>query len=137
MDVASPRRRSSRPPLKATFLAARRRDRPTTRRPRRRSCKLLALLLALDGGDGMFQFDPSGALAAGWAEDGSGLFETLVRAIGVEHGGLADVRRIIEHVRAADHRRPRVRRRYSPTASTNCGNRCGLPTPPGRGSAAR
>lgn len=68
--------------------------------------KLLALLLALEGGDGMFQFDPSGALAAGWAEDGSGLFETLVRAIGVEHGGLADVRRIIEYVKAADDRRP-------------------------------
>lgn len=67
--------------------------------------KLLALLLALEGGDGVFQFDPSGALAAGWAEDGSGLFETLVRAIGVEHGGLADVRRIIEHVKAADSRR--------------------------------
>ena len=68
--------------------------------------RLLALLLALEGGDGMFQFDPTGALAAGWAEDGSGLFETLVRAIGVEHGGLADVRRIIEHVRAAENRRP-------------------------------
>ena len=68
--------------------------------------RLLALLLALEGGDGMFQFDPSGALGAGWAEDGSGLFETLVRAIGVEHGGLADVRRIIEHVRAAESRRP-------------------------------
>ena len=68
--------------------------------------RLLALLLALEGGDGMFQFDPSGALAAGWAEDGSGLFETLVRAIGVEHGGLADVRRIIEHVRIAESRRP-------------------------------
>ena len=68
--------------------------------------RLLALLLALEGGDGIFQFDPTGALAAGWAEDGSGLFETLVRAIGVEHGGLADVRRIIEHVRAAENRRP-------------------------------
>ena len=68
--------------------------------------RLLALLLALEGGDGMFQFDPTGALAAGWAEDGSGLFETLVRAIGVEHGGLADVRRIIDHVRAAESRRP-------------------------------
>jgi len=68
--------------------------------------RLLALLLALEGGDGVFQFDPSDALGAGWAEDGSGLFETLVRAIGVEHGGLADVRRIIEHVRAAERRRP-------------------------------
>ncbi|WP_264004156.1 phospholipase D family protein [Mycolicibacterium sphagni] len=68
--------------------------------------RLLALLLAFDDGDGVLHFDPSGALPAGWAEDGSGLFETLVRAIGVEHGGLADVRRIIEHVRAADGRRP-------------------------------
>ncbi|MDM4141394.1 MULTISPECIES: phospholipase D family protein [Mycobacterium] len=68
--------------------------------------RLLALLLAFDDGDGVFHFDPSGALPAGWADDGSGLFETLVRAIGVEHGGLADVRRIIEHVRAADGRRP-------------------------------
>jgi hypothetical protein len=68
--------------------------------------KLLALLLALEGGGGVFQFNASGALAAGWAEDGSGLFEMLVRALGAEHGGLADVRRIIEHVRAADRRRP-------------------------------
>jgi hypothetical protein len=68
--------------------------------------RLLALLLALEGGDGLFQFGSSGALGAGWAEDGSGLFETLVRAVGVEHGGLADVRRIIEHVRAAENRRP-------------------------------
>jgi hypothetical protein len=68
--------------------------------------RLLALLLALEGGDGMFQFDPAGALGAGWSEDGSGLFETLVRAIGVEHGGLADVRRIIQHVRAAENCRP-------------------------------
>ncbi|WP_163769350.1 phospholipase D family protein [Mycolicibacterium parafortuitum] len=68
--------------------------------------KLLALLLALETRDGVFHFDPSGALGSGWAEDGSGLFETLVRAIGVEHGGLADVRRIIEHVKAADDRRP-------------------------------
>ncbi len=69
--------------------------------------KLLALLLALEGGDGVFHFDPAAALGAGWAEDGSGLFETLVRAVGAEHGGLADVRRIIEHVRTADrHRSP-------------------------------
>ncbi|MBB2989651.1 hypothetical protein FHR72_001114 [Mycolicibacterium iranicum] len=68
--------------------------------------KLLALLLALEGGDGIFQFDPSGVAVAGWAENGNGLFETLVRAIGVEHGGLADVRRIIEHVKTADGRRP-------------------------------
>lgn len=68
--------------------------------------RLLALLLALEGGDGVFQFDPAGALGAGWAEDGSGLFETLVKAIGVEHGGLADVRRIIDHVRDTDSRRP-------------------------------
>lgn len=67
--------------------------------------KLLALLLAIEGGDGLFQFDASSALGARWAEDGSGLFETLVRAVGAEHGGLADVRRIIEHVRAADSRR--------------------------------
>ena len=68
--------------------------------------KLLALLLALEAGDGFFQFDPSGSLGADWAEDGSGIFETLVRALGVEHGGLADVRRIIEHVKATDDRRP-------------------------------
>lgn len=68
--------------------------------------RLLALLLAIEGGDGFFHFDASGSLPVGWAEDGSGLFETLVRAIGVEHGGLADVRRIIEHVRIAEGRRP-------------------------------
>lgn len=67
--------------------------------------KLLALLLALDGGGGAFEFDAVGTLGAGWADDGSGLFETLVRAVGAEHGGLADVRRIIEHVKAADRRR--------------------------------
>lgn len=67
--------------------------------------RLLALLLALDGGDGALHFDRLGSAAEAWAEDGSGLFETLVRAIGVEHGGLADVRRIVEHVRAAEKRR--------------------------------
>lgn len=67
--------------------------------------RLLALLLALEGGDGSLHFDGLDSMAAGWAEDGSGLFETLVRAIGVEHGGLADVRRIVEHVRAAEKRR--------------------------------
>jgi len=68
--------------------------------------RLLALLLAIEGGDGMIHFDPVGAVAGGWTEDGGGLFETLVRAIGVEHGGLADVRRIVEHVRSAESRRP-------------------------------
>ena len=67
--------------------------------------RLLALLLAIEGGDGTIHFDPIGAVAGGWAEDGSGLFETLVRAIGVEHGGLADVRRIVDHVRLAESRR--------------------------------
>ncbi|MGE2718460.1 phospholipase D family protein [Mycolicibacterium celeriflavum] len=68
--------------------------------------KLLALLLALEGGDGLFHFDSTSGLGAEWAEDGSGIFETLVRAIGVEHGGLADLRRIVEHVKAAEMRRP-------------------------------
>lgn len=67
--------------------------------------RLLALLLALGGGDGALRFDGQGSAAEGWAEDGSGLFETLVRAMGVEHGGLADVRRIVEHVRTAEKRR--------------------------------
>lgn len=67
--------------------------------------RLLALLLALDGGDGALRFDGLGSAAEGWTEDGSGLFETLVRAIGVGHGGLADIRRIVEHVRAAESRR--------------------------------
>lgn len=67
--------------------------------------KLLALLLALEGGGTMLQFDPAGAFGAGWDEDGSGLFETLVRAIGAQHGALADVQRIVEHVRKADRRR--------------------------------
>ncbi|MGV9802008.1 phospholipase D family protein [Mycobacterium sp. NPDC003449] len=67
--------------------------------------RLLALLLALEGGDGAMGFDRLGFAAEAWAEDGSGLFETLVRAIGVEHGGLADVRRIVEHVREAEKRR--------------------------------
>ncbi len=67
--------------------------------------RLLALLLAMESGDGSLQFDAIGAAGAGWDEDGNGLFETLVRAIGVEHGGLADVRRIVEHVRAAEDRR--------------------------------
>lgn len=45
----------------------------------------------------------------GGGEDGSGLFETLVKAVGgVEHGGgLDDVRRVVEHVRAAEARRRR------------------------------
>lgn len=68
--------------------------------------RLLALLLAIDGESGVDGFNPAGAVARGWAEEGSGLFETLVRAIGVEHGGLADVRRIIGHVKAAEARRP-------------------------------
>ncbi|KUI09909.1 hypothetical protein AU190_05710 [Mycolicibacterium acapulense] len=68
--------------------------------------KLLALLLALEGGDGLFHFDSAGGFGAEWTEDGSGIFETLVRAIGVEHGGLADLRRIIQHVKAAEARRP-------------------------------
>jgi len=67
--------------------------------------RLLALLLAIESGDGTIQFDPAGSIAGGWDEDGGGLFETLVRAIGVEHGGLADVRRIVEHVRSAENRR--------------------------------
>ena len=68
--------------------------------------KLLALLLAIEGGDGLFSFESLSAGAGGWAEDGSGLFETLVKAIGVEHDGLADVRRIVEHLREADSGRP-------------------------------
>lgn len=68
--------------------------------------RLLALLLAIDGESGVDGFNPTGAISGGWAEDGSGLFETLVRAIGVEHGGLADVRRIIGYVKAAEARRP-------------------------------
>ncbi|MGV0731532.1 phospholipase D family protein [Mycolicibacter sinensis] len=68
--------------------------------------RLLALLLALDAEAGVESFNPTGTMAGNWAEDGSGLFETLVRAIGVEHDGLADVRRIIEHVKAAEARRP-------------------------------
>lgn len=67
--------------------------------------RLLALLLALDGGEGSLRFDALGSMAEGWAEDGSGLFETLVRAVGVEHGGLGDVQKIVEHVRAAEKRR--------------------------------
>jgi len=68
--------------------------------------KLLALLLAIEGGDGLFSFESLSAGAGGWAEDGSGLFETLVKAIGVEHDGLADVRRIVEHLQEADSGRP-------------------------------
>ncbi len=68
--------------------------------------KLLALLLAIEGGDGLFSFESLSAGAGGWSEDGSGLFETLVKAIGVEHDGLADVRRIVEHLREADSGRP-------------------------------
>lgn len=68
--------------------------------------KLLALLLAIEGGDGLFSFESLGAGTGGWAEDGSGLFETLVKALGVEHDGLADVRRIVEHLREADIGRP-------------------------------
>lgn len=68
--------------------------------------KLLSLLLAIEGGDGVFSFESLNTGAGGWAEDGSGLFETLVKAIGVEHDGLADVRRIVEHLQEADRERP-------------------------------
>ncbi len=68
--------------------------------------RLLALLLALDNGGGSLRFDALGTMAEGWAEDGSGLFETLVRAIGAEHDGLSDVQTIVQHVRAAELRRP-------------------------------
>lgn len=68
--------------------------------------KLLALLLAIEGGDGMFSFESLSTGVRGWAEDGSGLFETLVKAIGVEHDGLADVRQIVEHLQEADRGRP-------------------------------
>lgn len=67
--------------------------------------RLLALLLALEGGDGMLQFDATGSTAAGWEEDGSGLFEILVKAVGAKHGGLDDVRRIVEHVKLAENHR--------------------------------
>lgn len=67
--------------------------------------KLLALLLALESGDGTFKFESLGGGSAAWEEDGSGLFEVLVKAIGVEHRGLDDVERIVTHVRAADGRR--------------------------------
>ncbi|MDX1878950.1 phospholipase D family protein [Mycolicibacterium sp. 141076] len=68
--------------------------------------RLLALLLAIEGGEGALQFGALGSMTEGWAEDGSGLFETLVRAIGAEHDGLSDVQKIVEHVRAAEQRRP-------------------------------
>lgn len=68
--------------------------------------KLLALLLALEGGDGVFEYGSAGTTAGGWAEDGSGLFETLVRAIGAHHGALSDVQRIVEHIRRNDLHRP-------------------------------
>ncbi|MFL0243219.1 phospholipase D family protein [Mycobacterium sp. SMC-17] len=68
--------------------------------------RLLALLLALDGGEGSLRFDALGSMAEGWTEDGGGLFETLVRAIGAEHDGLSDVQKIVAHVRAAEQRRP-------------------------------
>jgi hypothetical protein len=67
--------------------------------------RLLALLLAIEGGDGLFSFESLSSGAGGWAEDGSGLFETLVKAVGVEHDGLADVRRIVEHLREGESSR--------------------------------
>jgi hypothetical protein len=67
--------------------------------------KLLALLLAIEDAEGMLRFDPIGATTGAWDESGNGLFEILVKAIGVEHDGLADVRRIIDHLRANESRR--------------------------------
>jgi hypothetical protein len=54
----------------------------------------------------LFNFNALGTTAGSWTEDGSGLLETLVKAIGVEHDGLAEVRRIVEHLRAAERSRP-------------------------------
>ncbi|AWT52250.1 hypothetical protein [Mycolicibacterium smegmatis] len=68
--------------------------------------RLLALLLALEDGDGIFEYGSAGAMTGGWAEDGSGLFETLVRAIGAHHGALSDVQRIVDHIRRNDLHRP-------------------------------
>lgn len=62
--------------------------------------RLLALLLDLgggglfpDGGGGSFTLAPASGLT-----DGVGIFEALVRAVGLGHRGLADARRIIDFV---------------------------------------
>lgn len=68
--------------------------------------RLLALLLAIEGGNGLFSFESLGTGGGTWADDGAGIFETLVKAIGVGHQGLEDVRRIVEYLRDADSNRP-------------------------------
>lgn len=66
--------------------------------------RLLMLLLELSGislpnaGHGTGFFPASGA----GGDEGSGLFESLVRAVGSGHGGLADVRRIVDYLLTTD-----------------------------------
>ncbi|MDN3495205.1 phospholipase D family protein [Planococcus sp. APC 4015] len=66
--------------------------------------RLLMLLLELSG-----QQMPTGGAGAGFfaaagagGDEGAGLFESLVRAVGSGHGGLADVRRIVDYLLTTD-----------------------------------
>ncbi|WP_395245525.1 hypothetical protein ACGGZK_06850 [Agromyces sp. MMS24-K17] len=65
--------------------------------------QLIALMLAFDDNDVEAGMAGLSGFFGGWqgAEDGSGLFETLVRAAGSTNGGLADVKRIVDRLRKA------------------------------------
>ena len=61
--------------------------------------QLLALLLAFDEGEvdaGLLGV--SGFFGDWQSGDGAGLFETLLRAVGAAHGGLADAKRIVDQL---------------------------------------
>lgn len=62
--------------------------------------QLLALLLAFDDGDVETGLAGLSGFFGEWqgGDDGVGLFETLVRAVGANHGGLADAKRIIDQL---------------------------------------
>jgi len=62
--------------------------------------QLLALLLAFDEGDVEAGLAGLSGLFGDWqwGGDGAGMFETLMRAVGSTHGGLADVKRIVDQL---------------------------------------
>lgn len=61
--------------------------------------QLLALLLALDEGEVEAGLAGVSGFFGDWqGGGGAGLFETLIRAVGATHGGLADVKRIVDQL---------------------------------------